>query len=305
MQLPAIEERHSITQEEFHDNYLSNPRPLVMRGFVSDWPATARWDPNYLRTAADGYEIGMLSKSDYASQGSLRHFEKRVSVAFAEAVSIAQMKDAPELSYARQSSIWTEIPALRADVGEIGLGLNVIKDEGFFWLGPSGTVAQLHWDPGHNLVAQLRGQKQWILIPPEDSTHTYPNKFHLCDALRACDAEATWQRIHSAGATGDIETTLRDALTEQERDMLFHYLAAVNNCEVDAEAPDALSCPEFCSTRRFEVTVRTGDLLFIPLAWRHQVRSLTPSISMNWFFHCDRKIPESLINRTLLEHLVV
>jgi hypothetical protein len=275
-----------------------------MRGFVSDWPAVARWDPDYLRTVACGYEIGMLSKSDYSTQGSMRHFEQRLSVAFAEAVDLAQLDDAPDLSYARQSSIWTQIPALRADVGEIGLGLNVIKDEGFFWLGPAGTVAQLHWDPGHNLVAQVRGQKHWILIPPEDSTYTYPNKFHLCDALQACEAEATWQRICSVGAIDDIETTVRDRLSERERDMLFHYLAAVNNCEVNAETPDAHACPAFCSTRRFQVTVGSGDLLFIPLAWRHQVRSLTPSISMNWFFHCDRKIPESLIHRTLTEHLV-
>jgi hypothetical protein len=43
--------------------------------------------------------------------------------------------------------------------------------------------------------------------------------------------------------------------------------------------------------------------MFIPYSWRHYVRAISPSVSLNWFFRPEQGLAAD-INKTLLEHLV-
>lgn len=52
---------------------------------------------------------------------------------------------------------------------------------------------------------------------------------------------------------------------------------------VDAEAPDLERYPLFRRAQAEEVVLNPGELLFIPIGWWHQVRSLEPSISVSCF----------------------
>lgn len=42
------------------------------------------------------------------------------------------------------------------------------------WLGPAGTVSRLHFDPYHNILAQIWGTKHVRLYGPHDSSKLYP-----------------------------------------------------------------------------------------------------------------------------------
>lgn len=52
---------------------------------------------------------------------------------------------------------------------------------------------------------------------------------------------------------------------------------------IDAEAPDYDRYPLFRKAAAEEVLLGPGELLFIPIGWWHQVRSLDPSISVSCF----------------------
>jgi Cupin-like domain len=58
---------------------------------------------------------------------------------------------------------------------------------------------------------------------------------------------------------------------------------------VDAEAPDHARYPLFRSVEKEEVVLAPGELLFIPVGWWHQVRSLDPSISVSCFAQSYRE----------------
>jgi lysine-specific demethylase 8 len=55
-------------------------------------------------------------------------------------------------------------------------------------------------------------------------------------------------------------------------------------CDVDVSSPDLLRHPLFAQVQQiYCVTLRAGDVLFIPKFWFHEVRPISTSISINYF----------------------
>jgi len=58
--------------------------------------------------------------------------------------------------------------------------------------------------------------------------------------------------------------------------------------------------PLFLAAHPYVGTLSAGDLMFIPFGWRHYVRSMSASISMNWFFIPQQSLlPELNIKQDL------
>jgi hypothetical protein len=61
--------------------------------------------------------------------------------------------------------------------------------------------------------------------------------------------------------------------------------------QVDIDRPDFDTFPRFREAEGVELTLQEGQMLYIPLFWWHQVRSLDPSISVNfWWMPPDRQM---------------
>lgn len=61
--------------------------------------------------------------------------------------------------------------------------------------------------------------------------------------------------------------------------------AALGNLSpVDVEAPNLSKFPKFAEAQLLITELGPGDGLFIPMGWWHQVRALTPSVSVNYWF---------------------
>jgi hypothetical protein len=55
---------------------------------------------------------------------------------------------------------------------------------------------------------------------------------------------------------------------------------------IDVENPDFDKHPEFRNAVSIDIELSAGEMLFIPKLWWHHVRTLEPSISVNfWFQH--------------------
>ncbi len=60
-----------------------------------------------------------------------------------------------------------------------------------------------------------------------------------------------------------------------------------NVSAVNVEAPDATAHPLYDPSRGVDALLGPGDALFIPRGWWHWVRSLCPSLSVNFFFDAE------------------
>ena len=310
MPILPLEERTALDPEDFFQAFLLQNRPVIMRRAIARWPAVQKWSPEYLRTMVEGAKVVIQSKSDYGSSGSKRHFEESKEVDFANVVDMMTLDDAPDMSYVRQTRVWKEIAALVDDIEPLRYGpANLAKTDGNLWIGPAGTIAQMHWDPGHNLFAQIRGEKKWILVPPSESHMTYGNKFSLSEIVQDSRLRERFPALlenmeKTMASSASLEVLVNSGFNDSERRLLYSWLAQMNNCDVNAEEPDPEKTPLFLAAHRYEGTLSAGDLMFIPFGWRHFVRSMSASISMNWFFVPQQRLPPELnINRTLLEHL--
>ena len=105
-----------------------------------------------------------------------------------------------------------------------------VRNTAFVWIGPKGTVTQLHHDLTNNLLLQVAGKKRVYLFPPCYFTKVY-NHFHCYS-------------------------------------------------EFDCENPDYDRFPSVQKIRIRQCDLEEGQMLFLPLGWWHQVRSLSPSISI-------------------------
>jgi cupin-like protein len=313
MQMPVLplEERTALDPEDFFQAFLLHNRPVILRSAIAHWPAVQKWSPEYLRTMVEGAQVVIQSKSDYAPSGSKRHFEESKEVDFTKVVDMMTLDDAPDMSYVRQTRVWKDIAPLVDDIQPLKYGpANLAKTDGNLWIGPAGTIAQMHWDPGHNLFAQIRGEKKWILVPPSESHMTYGNKFSLSEIVRDSRIREGFPALFenmekTMASSARLEDLINNGFNDSERRLLYSWLAQMNNCDVNAEEPDPEKTPLFLAAHRYEGTLSAGDLMFIPFGWRHYVHSMSASISMNWFFLPQQSLPPELdIKRTLLEHLV-
>eukprot|EP00913_Durusdinium_trenchii_P026038 g24429.t1 len=131
------------------------------------------------------------------------------------------------------------------------LGERLLFKRTDLWLGGE-TLSTLHFDNVENLFAQLVGEKEFLLCPPGDTPL-------LADG-RLRKAYATWQA--SEGSKGNFERKA-EGLSDE---------AVMNYAVYDVDDPPEEYAELAAQLRKTVVTVRAGEVLYLPFGWWHQVR---------------------------------
>jgi lysine-specific demethylase 8 len=314
---------------DLRGEFLARLQPVIVTGGISDWPAVNCWTDSYLRAAAGRIVLRVKPRADYTEGKSTRETEPSSDVELSELLALISSECPSSESYARESALLKKVKSLRSDVVTPDLFTTTVPhaaprsgDGGpNVWLGPANTIAQLHWDPEHNIFCQVRGRKYIILVPPEDAPLTYPNTFSIAELaikpffhgrgaplLQSLEKAASGliQRRTLQRVT-EYRRALRRSLTIGELSLLCDYLLEANNCHVDAQSPDMSIHRQFGRARRYHAILDPGDMMFIPYYWHHYVRSLETSISVNWFFlqeYQQMSVSYEWVANILLGHLV-
>ncbi len=150
------------------------------------------------------------------------------------------------------------------------------------WVGGSQSLTTFHKDPYENLYAVVRGAKKFELMPPSDVFRMhlgiYPTAQYARTEppgleLRLCEpaSEVRWC---------PIDTTSRDPEARRHHPLFW-----------DSELPGPLT-----------VTVATGEVLYLPALWFHQVQqSRGPVVAVNYWHDMRFEQPYALFG--LVERL--
>lgn len=240
----TIPEISGITAERFWRDILPAGRPVVMRGLVADWPATAAGRDSaqalarYLKRMDNGRPVGaMLGAASIGGRffynSDLSDFNFRAeTVPLASALDmLAGLADAPSPGAFAVQSVPTRahLPDFEH---ENRMRLLPDRLEPRIWIGNQVTIAA-HHDPSENIACVTAGSRAFTLFPPEQVANLYPGPFELTPA-------------------GPIISM------------------------VDFDAPDLERYPRFpeAMANALVAELEPGDAIYIPYLWWHQVRSL-------------------------------
>lgn len=144
------------------------------------------------------------------------------------------------------------------------------------WLSPPGVVAQTHYDTQHNVFAQIRGSKRFLLFPPETELYSYPN-IHLSHRQSQVHLEAgadlhiqmQQQRQRKSGKGALKRSTEGEGGEEKSN-------------TTNSSSTSLLDIfPLLRGSQAMVVTLRPGDVLYIPPFWQHRVETLGPEPALS------------------------
>jgi hypothetical protein len=166
-----VERRHRLSRDEFHAEYYSPNRPVIITGMMDDRPAMSRWNLDYFSERLGDREVeaqmGRNSSPNYETQSE--KFMRRIRFGeFVELVRNAGETNDFYLTANNDSHNRRALAELWEDIVQIPEYLRPDQPAGFFWMGPAGTLTPFHHDLTNNIMAQVIGRKRVKIVPSWD-----------------------------------------------------------------------------------------------------------------------------------------
>ena len=278
----------NLSLVEFRDTFLKLQQPGVIEGHLTaaGW-STERWRdlrfwaghghrtvPIEMGFSENDAQSVALQHSDAEGSMRLREFVMRfllpsntvLKKGFQRSDGAIDEWFASEVAYMAQHQLLLQIPELRNDIlvphycalGELQT-VNV-------WIGTAGTVTALHYDLDDNFLVQVAGYK-------------YLGSSFVPIALSSASRDARhprYLRLYSPDEGDHLYA--KDAPRDRQKKHGASY------SPVRVERPDLQVHPDFEKANFVETILGPGEMLFIPKRWWHYVRSLTTSVSVNFWF---------------------
>ena len=253
--LPSVPTVKEINPHIFINEILPAARPVLIKGFVANWPAVGQANAGtepiaaYLKALDNGAPTTVLEaphrvkgRFDYGPDMYDFNFNKKQMSVSAGIDQLLALRDhpAPQSVYIQSTPTPQHLPKFASENPNPILPPQIAPR---IWISNM-TLAQTHNDNEHNIACVVAGRRRFTLFPPEQLVNLYIGPMERTPSGRAI-------------SLADIE--------EPDFDR-FPLLS------------DALSTAQVAE-------MEPGDALYVPKYWWHHVRSLTPfNVLINYWW---------------------
>jgi len=167
----AIPTIHAIDPEAFFRDYYRANRPVKLTGLVDHWPALARWDYDYLEAKVGDAVVELQGQRESGADYELAKDRHKRHARMADVLAALRTDQASNDYYVTAYNDTTNkqtLAPLWDDLGPVSLLRPSGGRDGFFWMGPKGTLTPFHHDLTNNLLVQVAGRKRVRLVPSWD-----------------------------------------------------------------------------------------------------------------------------------------
>lgn len=169
----GIPEVSRITPRDFFENYYYVNRPVLLRDFVSHWPAIGKWDPAFLAQEVGDQFVDVCIGRNADDQYEENIEDHITEVNFADFVHEVVTRSPTNDIYLVARNFAFGRPGMAKLKRDIELPRGIIEDSDDhrnikFWFGPAGTITPLHHDCNNILFAQVYGRKRFTMFPSFD-----------------------------------------------------------------------------------------------------------------------------------------
>jgi ribosomal protein L16 Arg81 hydroxylase len=223
------------------ESHLSGNRPVLVKDGLQDWPAMERWSPASIGHLAPNGLVDLL----VSLKGSFRTQPDRSPIDANNQLRFANVK----LSHAAEQIVDSEPSQTKYYISQqsIILKLPELLPDLRCWWPIEGSVVNL-WFGSSGIITPLHFDKRSNLF---------------------------------AQVYGTKRLTL---FAPDQSQYLYPYpadSALPHISHVDVEDPNWRRHPDFALAERSVLTIKPGEMLFLPALWWHHVESLSISISVN------------------------
>jgi len=175
--IPRMEK---FDRKVFQREYEAEERPVILEGCIQSWRAYQLWTPDYMKdefgdsvchasiNLPEGAAVGGYNREDFTKWMKLGEF-----VEFMRASDKpCYMQQVPQGLFGGRDE-WSNHERI-TDLGTFNIYVNI-------FLGSGNTNSSLHYDMPNNFLAQIYGNKQVYLFPPEQRRHiaTYADSLRM------------------------------------------------------------------------------------------------------------------------------
>ncbi len=168
--------------EDFFQNFYLTNRPAILTGCIDHWPAMQRWTLGYFAQRCGDPEVEVQAGRDLEANYEIRSASHKRRVRLSALLETLRSDPRTNDFYVTANNGGTNRQALAPlwdDIGPLpGILQPGAEQDGFFWLGPRGTITPWHHDLTNNLLVQIRGRKR-VTLASVTQTPLMQN-FHHC-----------------------------------------------------------------------------------------------------------------------------
>lgn len=167
-QIPRVS---SITKKIFVKDFLRPQRPVIIEGYINDWPALTKWNLDYIKQIAGDKEVPLYDDRP------VKHDE-----GFNEPHATMQMRDYIDLLKTKPTKyrifLWNvlkEVPQLQQDFSFPDFGIKLMKGLPMLFFGGRDSHTFMHYDIdlANIFHFHFEGEKQCILFSQDETRHLY------------------------------------------------------------------------------------------------------------------------------------
>ena len=165
----ALDTLDAPDPDHFYRHYYEANRPAKLTGLIGHWPALTRWSLDHFAAVAGDAVVEAQVERERDPDYELAKDDHRRLVRFGEFVDWLRKDEASNDIYLTAYNSGTNAAALAPlwdDMAPIALLDGTRPRDGFFWLGPRGTLTPWHHDLTNNLLVQVIGRKRVRMAPP-------------------------------------------------------------------------------------------------------------------------------------------
>lgn len=164
-EIPVID---AILPERFFAEFYAANRPVKLTGLVDHWPALRQWNLAYFAAKLGDAVVELQGQRNSGGDYEIAKDRYRRQIAFRDVLALldrgAEGNDFYITAYNDTLNKQSLAP-LWNDLGTVSLLTPSGGRDGFFWMGPKGTVTPFHHDLTNNLLVQVIGRKRLKLVP--------------------------------------------------------------------------------------------------------------------------------------------
>ncbi|XP_047341760.1 bifunctional peptidase and (3S)-lysyl hydroxylase JMJD7 [Impatiens glandulifera] len=288
---------------QFLRDFVSQNKPCLISAATLHWPASTLWtsDDSHLLNALSSSSVSVHLTPTGAADSLTPHPSSPSRLCFATAhvesmpfplaLSTVYSSDRDEkfVCYAQQQNdcFRSEYSGIsgdcESDIPWASEALGCLPDAVNLWIGNHQSETSFHKDHYENLYAVVSGEKHFLLLPPTDVHRMYirnyptaqykyvkeTSKFTL-DLVEEPKIQVPWCSVNPYPSPDNMEK-------ERAKFPLF-----------------------FNGPKPFEVTVKAGEILYLPSMWFHHVRQspdrLGRTIAINYWYDMQFDIKYAYFN---------